>query len=235
MTAHEEAHNEEGGDELVAAEYVLGTLDAPQRAIASVRIENDRAFAKLVERWEVRLEPLNEDYTPVAVPPFLKASIDRRLFGTEARQGLLSGVAFWRALAAGALAALVVSVWPQVRPGPVPPATGGPIVASLQADGGSVRFIALYEPGRDEIRMTTVDAEKAVGRDFELWLVDNGGKPVSMGILPEGGKTVVKLRHDLALRISDGDAFAISDEPTGGSPTGEATGPIIAVGAAKSI
>ena len=51
----------------------------------------------------------------------------------------------------------------------------------------------------------------------------------------DGGETRVKLKPELAVKISAGDAFAVSDEPKGGSPTGEATGPVIAVGATSEI
>ena len=224
----------EDGDELLAAEYVLGVLDGEQRAIASGRIESDLAFAMLVDRWAARLEPMNEAYVPMPVAPALKAALDKRLFGQAAQQGLWTGVAFWRALALGSLAALAVAVWPQLQPSPEKP-QAAPIVASLQADSGEVRFLALYQPGSDEIRISRVKAEKAAGRDFELWLVDDGAKPVSMGVLPESGETTVKLRPEIAAKISAGDAFAVSDEPQGGSPTGEATGPVIAVGATSTI
>ncbi|TIW66389.1 MAG: anti-sigma factor, partial [Mesorhizobium sp.] len=55
MTLAEENGPERGGDDLFAAEYVLGVLAADERQIASRRIEADAAFARLVDRWEVHL------------------------------------------------------------------------------------------------------------------------------------------------------------------------------------
>lgn len=234
MSTRDDLHLPEGGDDQLAAEYVLGVLDADQRAIASARIENDRAFAALVDGWVKRLEPLNDSYVDTPVPASIKAQLDKRLFGNAARESVWAGVRFWRALAVGSMAALAVVVWPQLFPKPVEP-KAAPIVASLQSDTGEVRFLALYEPGSDEIRITRVKADKAQDRDFELWLVDDGAKPVSMGVLPASGETRVKLKPELAVKISAGDAFAVSDEPKGGSPTGEATGPVIAVGATSEI
>ena len=234
MSTRDDLQLPEGGDDQLAAEYVLGVLDVDSRAIATARIENDRAFAALVDGWVKRLEPLNDTYANIPVPASIKAQIDKRLFGDAARESFWSGVRFWRALAFGSMAALAVAVWPQMFPKPVE-VKGAPIVASLQSDTGEVRFLALYEPGSDEIRITRVKADKAQDRDFELWLVDDGAKPVSMGVLPASGETRVKLKPELAVKISAGDAFAVSDEPKGGSPTGEATGPVIAVGATSEI
>ena len=234
MSAQDDMMLPEGGDDLLAAEYVLGVLDVDQRAITSARIENDRAFAMLVDRWAARLEPLNEEYVPATVSPYIKAALDARLFDTPVREGFWSGVRFWRALALGSLAALAVVVWPQMFPAPIP-LPAAPIIASLQAEGGEVRFVALYQPGQDEIRISRIKADKSADRDFELWLVDDGSKPQSLGVLPEAGEVRVKLTPDMAMKISAGDAFAISDEPKGGSPTGQATGPVIAVGATSEI
>lgn len=232
MSVRDDMTLPEGGDELLAAEYVLGVLDTDQRAIASARMDSDREFAGLVDRWVVRLEPLNSAYQAQPVPASIKVLLDQRLFGNSAREGFWSGVKFWRALALGSLAALAVAIWPQLNPAPV---TAAPIVASLQADTGEVRFLALYQPGSDEVRISRVKADKASDRDFELWLVDDGAKAESVGVLPEGGEVRIKLKPEMAARISAGDAFAVSDEPKGGSPTGTATGPVIAVGATSSI
>ena len=46
-------------DDHVAAEYVLGSLDADERASAALRLGSDTAFAGLVSAWERRLTPLS--------------------------------------------------------------------------------------------------------------------------------------------------------------------------------
>ena len=42
---------EGSGDDIVAAEYVLGVLPSDERRQASLRIEAEQAFARLVDRW----------------------------------------------------------------------------------------------------------------------------------------------------------------------------------------
>ena len=105
------------GDDLLAAEFVLGVLSAEERRGAAARLDTDAAFARLVERWEGQLAPLGEGYDPVEPPPSAKPAIDRRLFAAglgeaqaAAPAGIWRSVGFWRGLAAAALAALAIMV-----------------------------------------------------------------------------------------------------------------------------
>ena len=93
-------------DDLLAAEYVLGTLDRSERLAAEARIKADPGFARAVEDWENRLSGLNDGYAPVPAPDLLP-QIEARLFPAppKRRFGRLAG---WLAgaLTAGALAVL---------------------------------------------------------------------------------------------------------------------------------
>ena len=69
----------------------------------------------------------------------------------------------------------------------------------------------------------------APGKDYQLWVIDaSSPKPVGAGTLSpsESGKLVKAFHPDRP--VSSAQKFAISVEPTGGSP--EPTGPIIFVG-----
>jgi anti-sigma-K factor RskA len=64
------------------------------------------------------------------------------------------------------------------------------------------------------------------GRAFELWAVPPQGAPRSLGLV--SGEQATTVQRGLLLR--DTAAFAVSLEPSGGSPTGAPTGPILSVG-----
>jgi anti-sigma-K factor RskA len=64
--------------EVLAAEYVLGTLDLTERTQAQRMIESDAAFAALVRDWERRLGELNVLVTPVEPPPAILDKIKSR-------------------------------------------------------------------------------------------------------------------------------------------------------------
>ena len=84
MTLAEENGPERGGDDLLAAEYVLGVLAADERQIASGRIDAETGFARLVDSWEVHLSPMAAAYAEVEPPATIKPAIDRRLFSSSA-------------------------------------------------------------------------------------------------------------------------------------------------------
>jgi anti-sigma-K factor RskA len=67
----------------LAAEYVLGTLDAAEREQAEEYIRSDPTFAALVQDWERRLGELHAMVDPVPPPPELWMAIQGRLAEIE--------------------------------------------------------------------------------------------------------------------------------------------------------
>lgn len=63
----------------LASEYVLGTLDADERAQAEALMVVDPAFAETVRRWERRLGELNVLVAPVEPPPAVWDGIKAKL------------------------------------------------------------------------------------------------------------------------------------------------------------
>ncbi|UCI08039.1 anti-sigma factor domain-containing protein [Mesorhizobium sp. B1-1-8] len=240
MTLAEDNGPERGGDDLLAAEYVLGVLPADERQIASRRIETETAFARLVDAWEAHLSPMAAAYAAVEPPASVKVAIDRRLFASASatsaapRAGLWSSLAFWRGLAAAAIAALAVYVaLPSVIP-PVPqPQTR--LVASLAANNSNVKYLAVYDAARHEVGLSLVSGERGAGKDFELWMIEGKNAPVSMGVIPAGQTARVAVTPAVQQKLAQGAVLAVSLEPTGGSPTGQPTGPVVAAGDLKGI
>jgi anti-sigma-K factor RskA len=58
-------------DDLIAAEYVLGLLEASARRDAQTRLKHDEAFAAQVAAWETYFTPWLEAIAPVEVPAAL--------------------------------------------------------------------------------------------------------------------------------------------------------------------
>jgi anti-sigma-K factor RskA len=241
MTPTDDKYPEPGSDDLVAAEYVLGVLPAGERQAVGRRIETDRAFARLVDAWEVRLSPLGASYPEIAPPEGVKAAIDRRLFASSdasatgaGRAGLWSSLTFWRGLAAAAVLALAVAIAvPYVAP--PPEQTGIRLVASLAGESTDVRYLAVYDAANHAVGLSHVAGERAAGKDFELWMIEGKNAPVSMGVIPSGPTVHIELTPALQQKLAQGAVLAISLEPAGGSPTGQPTGPVVAAGDLKSI
>ncbi|WP_419695525.1 anti-sigma factor [Mesorhizobium muleiense] len=231
MTLAQDDGPEPGGDDLFAAEYVLGVLAADEREIASRRIDADAAFAHLVDAWEARLSPMADAYPETEPPIRVKEALDRQLFVAEPRAGLWSSLAFWRGLAAASVAALAIYI---AEPYLNPPAEPPRLIASLAADGSDVRYLAVYDAARREVGLSHVSGERA-GKDFELWMIEGKNAPVSMGVIPAGQTARMTISLAVQEKLAQGVVLAVSLEPTGGSPTGQPTGPVVAAGDLKSI
>jgi len=71
-------------DGLLAAEYVIGVLSARERAAVERRMRLDKAFAALVESWELHFSPLADAYEEVPPPPAVNGPSAARLIGLKA-------------------------------------------------------------------------------------------------------------------------------------------------------
>lgn len=240
MTLAENNGPERGGDDLLAAEYVLGVLPADERQTASRRIDAETAFARLIDAWEVHFAPMAAAYAAVEPPASVKAAIDRRLFASSASAsaapggGLWANLAFWRGLAAAAIAALAVYVaLPYLNPPTQQPGTR--LIASLAADNSNVKYLAVYDAARHEVGLSLVSGDHGAGKDFELWMIEGKNAPVSMGVIPAGQTARMAVTPAVQQKLAQGAVLAISLEPPGGSPTGQPTGPVVAAGDLKGI
>jgi len=240
MNTADNNEREFGGDDAVAAEYVLGVLAADERQAIARRIDTDAAFAKLVDHWEVTLSPMATGYAQVEPPASVKQALDRKLFSTAAstgteRAGIWQSLAFWRGLTVAAFAALALyAAVPLLSPTP-PDAPAERLVASLAPQQSDVHYFVVYDGRAGDIGLSHVTGERASGRDFELWVIEAGQAPESLGIIPAGSNVHLAVSGDVQRKIASGAVFAISLEPAGGSTTGAPTGPVVAAGDLRSI
>lgn len=240
MNGTDDSERELGGDDAVAAEYVLGTLGSEERAAVARRIDADAAFAQLVDRWEVTLAPMANAYAPIEPPAAVKQALDRRLFSSTAAQtvekaGIWSSLAFWRGLTVAAFAALALYIaLPLVSP--PPPATPAErLVASLAPQQSDVHYFVVYDARTKDIGLSHVTGARAPDHDFELWVIEGDQPPQSVGVIPAGSNVHLAVSQDIQDKIASGAVFAISLEPKGGSPTGSPTGPVVAAGDLRDI
>jgi anti-sigma-K factor RskA len=219
----------------IAGEYVLGTLDAAERASVAARRLREPALDAAIVEWESKLAPLSEFVAAVAPSEDAFAKIVARIddagpYGSAAIVHLRRRLNMWRAtaIAASAIAASLVVVFGarELRPPPKQQ-----LVAVLQKDASSPAFLVTVNIEDRVMTVQPVAAKPEAGKSYELWLVqDSLGAPRSLGVI-NGPKTVS--RATLAAYkpdVIESATFAVSLEPEGGSPTGKPTGPVVFAG-----
>lgn len=205
----------------LAAEYVLGTLDAQGSEQVRAWLEGDADLAASVAEWEARLAPLQALAVPEAPPPALWERIARTLepAAPPARAWRFPWPVF--GLGASAVAAGLAAFMVLRPPAPAPLMT---VLLSSQDQPAW-----LVESARGEIRLAALNPRGVeAGRVMQLWALPQGATaPTSLGLVPEGGRFSVTPR---TIRPEPGMLIEITLEPPGGSPTGRPTGPILFIG-----
>jgi anti-sigma-K factor RskA len=220
----------EDEDKILAAEYVAGLLTPAERAAFERRLGQEPNLRADVRFWDEKLLPMTDEIAPVQAPQRIYTAIENRLFTEEAKAGSwLESLFFWRSLSFASIAALAVAGILFVEtPRPSNVATEN-FVAELSGPQQAVKLVVLYDSKNNEIKFNRVSGQAVSGRDFELWLIEGKNPPVSLGVLPTSANGIIKISDSLKQKIA-GSVLAISDEPTGGSPTGQPTGAVLATG-----
>ena len=216
----------------LAAEYALGTLRAPARARLARAALGDAAVASAIRRWEFRLAPFADGVAPITPPARVWRAITARLgfaAATASETSWWTRVAFWRGLAlAGFVTAFALAI-ALLAPRQEEPQQ--PIVAVLADKEGKPALIASAQRGErfmtvKAVGVAALEAEKVL----ELWLLPTGAAPRSLGVIPAAGVSRVTLAAPPEIALAQIPALAVSLEPTGGSPTGAPTGPVLYTG-----
>jgi anti-sigma-K factor RskA len=215
--------------ELLAAEFVIGTLRGAARRRFQRLCDSQPAALAARSRWEDRFATLALQLAPVTPGARTWQGIYQQISATKVtpirprqRPGL------WLPLAAAA-ALLGIAVW--LGPRLLFPPTQ--VVAVLGADVQHPQWRIERSIDAQQLRVTTIAAMTSNPQNaFELWALPRDGKPpVSLGLLPRTGKASYKLSNRQSAAVLAAGNLAVSVEPPGGSPTGAPTGPVIMVGA----
>ena len=213
---------------LTAAELALGVLDGEEKAAAMRRVLTDPEFAREVESWRTRFAEMLAEVDAVEPPDGMFARIEMALWPRRGRR------LFWPALAAALAASLILAL--VMRPAAnTPPAEPAPtLVATLDPVMKGASIPAAYDPSHSVIKIAVIGAIEP-GRSNELWLIGHDGVPRSLGLLKTNAGSTVSVSEANRSAMVAGTKLAISSEPAGGSPSGQPTGPILAIGAFISL
>ena len=221
---------------LLAAEYVLGTLRGPARRRFERLREEDAAYCDEADAWEMRLSSLVE-LLPGVEPPAqvwkqVKQQIGNQTHPTTVPPRLRDRIGFWQVLglASSALAACLAVFILLTRA--APPTFAPTHLAVIEDFRETPVWLLHFDREEASYRaQALVDQVAPDGKSFELWLIpDDGQPPVSLGLLPTSGTRRFALSDDLAALLDPAHSLGVTLEPFGGSPTGQASGPLQAKG-----
>lgn len=210
--------------ELLAAEYVMGTLVGRARIRFERLLSHNRLLRLEVAQWEARLHQLNF-VAPVQPPRRVWRKI-RKDINTEASGGRAAQqrVRWWKSYAALASVMLVLSAVALRLPRELA-IEHSDFVSVVNAENSQPAWIVRFDTGSRSISIETLRTMQATkDRSFELWLLQANGTPLSLGLLPNSGK---RRRVIPESDFSVNNGLAVSIEPMGGSTTGAPTGPVV--------
>lgn len=213
-------------DLALAGEYVLGLLPEEERRSFEARLGPEPRLRALVAAWSEDFAEGFEGEVEVTPPPGVEAALMRRLFPEARRPGLGVRLLPWL-LGAGLTAVLAfVALNPAILGRGAEPE----FEARMASEDESLVVLARFDADTNRLEVERTAGDIPEDRDLELWLVRVADSTtVSLGVLPRDESGIIEINAELAPEV-EGNALALSVEPVGGSPTGQATGPVVAVG-----
>lgn len=218
-------------DRMLAAEYALGLLSVAEARAFEARLTADPVLRADYAIWAEDFADMAAAVAAEPPPAGTFRAIEARLFPDE-RRNLWQRLGLMQALLGAAVAALLLLAvtnlgWLTEPPMPT-------LGAQIAAADRSLVVLARFDPASGALTIERQAGTPLPDRTQELWLIAGQAAPVSLGLLAAAGPTRLTLSAEMAALL-DGAVLAISDEPPGGSPTGQPTGAVLATGAVAAV
>jgi anti-sigma-K factor RskA len=213
---------------------------------------SDSIAASLAKSLAEPAEERSERVTaPPVIPPEVESKFEPKVEPKLERSAnvvqLARGVSRWRRMTVvmGAIAALLALYigLAQFAPGLVPlgprsqvvaqaPAQlGARLVAVLQQEPTAPAFLLTVDPQSRTLVVRRVSATPEAGRSYELWLISSQfPTPKSLGVVGNDEFTQRQIPGNFDVATLRAASYAVSLEPSGGSPSGVPTGPVLFTG-----
>jgi anti-sigma-K factor RskA len=234
MSETDHSDTPEGGDPIVAGEYVLGVLEASERSAVAQRIEREPEFASEIAFWEERLGGFADEVKPVAPPEAAWSRIEAAIAAPSAAPALgalWQNLFFWRIVGLGASGLATACLIALAYFGTVAAPDRAPLLATLGQQGGQPGFVAAIGSGGSLV-IVPASLLTANQKSMELWLIPTGtqARPRSLGLIAPSQPVRITVPPNLVPFVTPDASLAVSLEEPGGSRTGAPSNDIIAVG-----
>ncbi|UJX27759.1 anti-sigma factor (plasmid) [Pseudoalteromonas sp. CF6-2] len=209
--------------DMLAAEYVLGTLRGPARdRFARLMLTSTRA-REATWMWEQHLNNLASSIESIPPDDHVWEKIVSRVdpdvipIHSKAKKSNSSILQAWSLIATAACIVLALIIW---QPHESAKSQAQQIALFKNQEQTPLWFIDVQQNN------LSVKASAALiprtDKDYELWMIIKGQEaPISLGLLPKSGR--LELPKDARFNADDISLLAVSLEPLGGSPNGSPT------------
>lgn len=222
--------------DMLAAEYVLGTLVGSARDRFSRLMLTSNRAREATWKWEQHLNNLASSIESIPPDEHVWQRINERIDGNvvsfserastrskdkvepaKPKSRLLQA---WSLAATVACIALAAIVWQSKTPLPIDTFESSQLAVFKNESKAPLWLVDVQD--QNLIVKASSSLEARTDKDYELWMILKGqDAPISLGLLPKDGvKTLVKNNQFKAADIA---LLAVSLEPLGGSPTGSPT------------
>lgn len=213
----------------LAADYAIGLMQGAARRRFEMLLLDDAALREELAQWQESLASLTEAIPEQAVPEQVWQGIQARIQPQVLH--LPKKNPRWMrlrlALAACAVLATLYIGFIQQRDQVRYSAT---LLSAEQQPALRIKAHAQYL----QVEPLTL-AAIGLDRSLELWAIPADGQPISLGVVPVGGKGKINLSQAQRALLDTPIALAVSLEPHGGSPTGQPTGPVLYQGQLSAL
>jgi len=234
MSETDHSDTPEGGDPIVAGEYVLGVLDASERSAVAQRIEREPGFASEVASWDERLGGLADEVKPVTPPEATWSRIEAAIAApapSPTLGSLWQNLFFWRIVGIASSGLATACLIALAYLGTVAAPDRAPLLATLGQQGGQPGFVAAIGSGGSLV-IVPASLLTANQKSMELWLIPTGtqARPRSLGLIAPSQPVRITVPPNLVPFVTPDASLAVSLEEPGGSRTGAPSNDIVAVG-----
>ena len=228
---------DEPGSDSIAIPPPVGEL--PEAVSDSIAASLAKTLAEPPEERNERLA------APPVIPPDVAPKVERSANVVQ----LARRVSRWRraTVVMGAIAALLAIYigLAQFAPGLVPLGPRAPVVAQstapaqlgarlvavLQQEPTAPAFLLTVDPQSRTLVVRRVSATPEADRSYELWLISSQfPTPRSLGVVGNDEFTQRPIPGNFDVATLRAASYAVSLEPSGGSPSGVPTGPVLFTG-----
>ncbi|MCU7906022.1 MAG: anti-sigma factor [Candidatus Thiodiazotropha sp. (ex Epidulcina cf. delphinae)] len=226
--------NEQLDSNALAGEYVLGTLQGQERIDFEQRLNTDLRLQGEVDAWQRRFAPLLDGVDPVVPPDAVWERISQRIEPVrserQASSGFWNSLSFWRNLAMVA-ATLVLALGLTLMTARQQGLEMDSMMVVLN-DHSRAGWVVGASARDGFLNVSAVEPTKLPqGKVCQLWMEDEQGYLIPVGLLPHDGS----LRIRLPTALSVGNRFKVSIEQTDQLPTDVPSNEIVFEGGLTEI